>query len=487
MSIERVNERELLSAAMQGSQVAYRELIHLHQGSVYRFAWAMIGEEDAQRVTEHVFLTAWRQLDYLKSMHLSLRERLLQLVCIECADASKHRHRRRIALPSAMSDEAINFPAPPLRYDPRTNMEHLALQTDIEDALQALPLRFRQILLLHEMGDLADTQIADLLGDDAQTVHADLLRARGFVRRHILQNGGFFPPTDAPAAKKSEEVKYQACADKLPTLSAAADDLCTNAEKQILSAHLAQCPGCQAYYDSLRSIHHGITVMKHEVPGDIASYVIHRIQQEDGKGDFAAPGEKAERRRFRPAFGRFTVIGLCLALVLLAYSNGIMDHFRGDDTPAPNTPDQSQTTQDPKQDTDPAPAPDEAETPTPEEPTAPDVPAEDPPAENGGGSGDDNSAIVPGGGASSTLIPDGEVYAGIYTVGNGGDAVLVQYCTVSFRATLTDGTDVSYYVVPAEQSSDLNAALQEGGISCTPYDDAAIDENASQILYLMYR
>ena len=37
--------------------------------------------------------------------------------------------------------------------------------------------------------------------------------------------------------------------------------------------------------------------MKHEVPGDIASYVIHRIQQEDGKGDFAAPGEKTERRR----------------------------------------------------------------------------------------------------------------------------------------------------------------------------------------------
>ena len=72
-------------------------------------------------------------------------------------------------------------------------------------------------------------------------------------------------------------------------------------------------------------------------------------------------------------------------------------------------------------------------------------------------------------------------------MGNGGDAVLVQYCTVSFRATLTDGTDVSYYVVPAEQSSDLNAALQEGGISCAPYDDAAIDENASQILYLMYR
>ena len=60
MTIERVNERELLTAATQGSQVAFRELIHLHQGAVYRFAWAMIGDEQAQQVTENAFLTAWR-------------------------------------------------------------------------------------------------------------------------------------------------------------------------------------------------------------------------------------------------------------------------------------------------------------------------------------------------------------------------------------------------------------------------------------------
>ena len=36
MNMASVNERDLLAAATQGSQVAYRELIHLHQAAVYR-------------------------------------------------------------------------------------------------------------------------------------------------------------------------------------------------------------------------------------------------------------------------------------------------------------------------------------------------------------------------------------------------------------------------------------------------------------------
>lgn len=363
MTIERVNERELLTAATQGSQVAFRELIHLHQGAVYRFAWAMIGDEQAQQVTENAFLTAWRQLEYLKSFHMSFGERLLQLVCDECAAATKRQRRHRVNLPSAQDEDALNFPVPPLRYDPRTNMEHLALQMDIEEALRALPLHFRQILLLHEMADLADTQIAGITGSDAQTVHTDLARARGFMRRQIILGGGFFPPSDTSNEKGGDIPKVQACKAYLPTLSAAADDLCTNAEKQTLSVHMAECPGCQAYYDSLRAIHHGIAVMKREVPGDMASYIIHRIQQEEGKGDLAAPGEKPERRRFRPAFGRFTIIGLCLALILLAYSNGLLERAQNNENDPPQPPTQEQQT--PSTSGDPTPQPPAEPTPPP--------------------------------------------------------------------------------------------------------------------------
>ncbi len=559
MTIERVNERELLTAATQGSQVAFRELIHLHQGAVYRFAWAMIGDEQAQQVTENAFLTAWRQLEYLKSFHMSFGERLLQLVCDECAAATKRQRRHRVNLPSAQDEDALNFPVPPLRYDPRTNMEHLALQMDIEEALRALPLHFRQILLLHEMADLADTQIAGITGSDAQTVHTDLARARGFMRRQIILGGGFFPPSDTSDEKGRDIPKVQACKAYLPTLSAAADDLCTNAEKQTLSVHMAECPGCQAYYDSLRAIHHGIAVMKREVPGDMASYIIHRIQQEEGKGDLAAPGEKPERRRFRaihhgiavmkrevpgdmasyiihriqqeegkgdlaapgekperrrfrPAFGRFTIIGLCLALILLAYSNGLLERAQNNENDPPQPPTQEQQTpspafgrftiiglclalillaysnglleraqnnendppqpptqeqQTPSTSGDPTPQPPAEPTPPPAEPDTPPA-AEDPAApadpdapdapdtnQSEGTSSQEDPSIVPGSGASSTLIPAGRTYAAIYTADAAASEILSRYCAFSFQSTMTDGSNILYYVVPAANSGDL--------------------------------
>ena len=205
MNMASVNERDLLAAATQGSQVAYRELIHLHQAAVYRFAWAMIGEEHAQTVTENAFITAWRQLEFLPAINLSFHTHLLQLVCIDCTELAKRQRRHRVNLNAQTDEDTLNFPFGPLRYDPRTNMEHIALQADIEDALHALPMRLRQILLLHEMGNVPDTQIADILGGTAQAIHADLLRARALVRRQIMLSGGFFPP---PAQRETRPHRH---------------------------------------------------------------------------------------------------------------------------------------------------------------------------------------------------------------------------------------------------------------------------------------
>ena len=485
MTIERVNERELLTAAAQGSQVAYRELIHLHQSAVYRFAWAMIGDEDAQRITENAFITAWRQLDFLKDLNLSFRDRLLQLVCIDCDEAAKRQRRHRVNLPSAQDENALNFPVGPLRYDPRTNMEHLALQTDIEEALRTLPLHFRKVLLLHEMGELADTQIADMTGSDAQTVHEDLIRSRGFVRRQIILSGGFFPASDG---KDSEAApKYRACSTYLPTLAAAADDLCTGNEKQALSAHLANCPGCRGYYESLRAIHHGIAVMKREVPGDMASYIIHKIQQEAGMGDFAAPNEKPPRRHFRPAFGRFTVIGLCLALVLLAYSNGILERAGL----TPSTPGQGQTSPPQTTTVQPQPTPGKTQTPSGETPT--ETPTENTPDPSVPETPEDpDSTIVPDNGgnntSASTLVPEGETYNAVYTLrGNGGN-IIDSYASLSFRVAMADGTRAVYYVVPVSNAEDLNADLDAAGLTPQPYTEEpqSIDTDAPNQLYIVY-
>lgn len=190
------------------------------------------------------------------------------------------------------------------------------------------------------MGNVPDTQIADILGGTAQAIHADLLRARALVRRQIMLSGGFFPASTE--GNETAPAQFRACKSYLSTLSAATDGLCTSEEKRALSAHLAECPGCRGYYGAMSAIHHGLAVMKHEVPGDMASYIIHRIQQESGPGDFSAnSGKQKKRWHFRPAIGRFTIIGLCLALVLLAYSGGILERGQAQLPPPQQNQDQT--------------------------------------------------------------------------------------------------------------------------------------------------
>lgn len=498
MTMEHLNERELLAAAMQGSQIAYRELISLHQGTVYRFAWALIGEEHAQEVTENAFITTWRQLDYLKSLHMSFQERLLQLVCIDCSAIAKRQRRHRVNMPGAQDTDALNFPFSPMRYDPRSNMEHIALQSDIEEAIHSLPFHFRQILLLHEIGNLADTQIADITGDSAHTVHTDLIRACGFVRRQIILGGGFFPLEERETAGKRDRSapQYRACQTYLPTLAAAADDLCTNAEKQILLAHFAKCPGCQGYYNSLRAIHHGIAVMKHDAPSDMAAYIIRRIQQEDGAPTADAKKSTAQRRRFRPAFGRFTIIALCIALLLLAYSNGIAERF-GLPGAAPQQ-EQQQTLEPDTPENEPAVAPETESSAPPENdsndsqevpPSSQEDPSQEPDTETEDDAASDSngSSVVPGGSTSSTLIPEGEHYTAIYTVDAAGSTLLSQFSSASFSATLSDGASAVYYVVPSSRSSELQTALEEATISYISYtgETSSLDESAENALYII--
>ncbi len=482
MSIETAKERELLDAAAQGSQLAYRELIHLHQSAVYRFAWAMLGEEDAQRVTENTFLTAWRQLDYLKQLNLTFRARLFQLVCIDCAAAAKRQRRHRVNLPASQGDDALNFPFAPRRYDPRTNMEHLALQADIEDALRALPLSMRQALLLHKMGGFADTQIADIISGEAQKIHEELIRSRALLRRQILLSGGFFPLSQEEGVGPSAP-PLRACEQYRSTLDAAADNLCTPEEKQSLSAHMAGCPGCQGYYDALCAINHGISVMKQEVPGDMAQYILQRIREDAGQDAPSAGEHRVRRPRF--AFGRFTIIGLCIALILLAYSGGILNRGGGDDTP--DAPGQGQSQQPPK-------APDRGTDSVSAPPGTNDAPDDTNAPENGPGGSEtiqpgDETDSHPDPEAPQNLVPAGETYAAVYIAEPGAEDLLRQACTLSFPASLAGGAAATYYIVPVEAQEALSADLDAAAAGCAPYtaEPDAVDSAAGTLLYIVYQ
>lgn len=71
--------------------------------------------------------------------------------------------------------------------DPHVRYLHSNLSQDVEDALNALPERFRSVLVMADLMDLTYAQIAEELRIPAGTVMSRLFRARRHMRKALAE------------------------------------------------------------------------------------------------------------------------------------------------------------------------------------------------------------------------------------------------------------------------------------------------------------
>ncbi|MBL6974951.1 MAG: sigma-70 family RNA polymerase sigma factor [Deltaproteobacteria bacterium] len=84
--------------------------------------------------------------------------------------------------------------------DPHVRYLHSNFSQDVEDALDALPERFRSVLVMADLMDLTYAQIAKELNIPAGTVMSRLFRARRHMRKSLAARDG---QTDFQPVKKA--------------------------------------------------------------------------------------------------------------------------------------------------------------------------------------------------------------------------------------------------------------------------------------------
>jgi RNA polymerase sigma-70 factor, ECF subfamily len=84
----------LLIQARDGDRLALAESIRLSQGEVWRLASHLVGPNEADDVTQDVFIRAWRALPSFRA-ESSGRTWLLSIARRACADAVRGQARRR--------------------------------------------------------------------------------------------------------------------------------------------------------------------------------------------------------------------------------------------------------------------------------------------------------------------------------------------------------------------------------------------------------
>lgn len=175
-----------------------------HLDAAYNLArWLTRNDHDAQDVAQEAFLRALRYFGGFRGD--DARAWLLQIVRNTCFSwLDENRPAEVVAL--VEPEDAIADIAAPATDEPLAKAVRRADRAQINQAIAALPIVYREVLVLRELEDLAYSDIARIAGIPLGTVMSRLARARGLMRQALTPSARPLLRTVARAtngAKKS--------------------------------------------------------------------------------------------------------------------------------------------------------------------------------------------------------------------------------------------------------------------------------------------
>jgi RNA polymerase sigma-70 factor (ECF subfamily) len=197
---------ELLDAARDGDELAFRSLVEPHRAGLHAHCYRMLGSlHDAEDALQEAMLRAWRGLPGLAGAG-SLRPWLYRIATNACLDAVARRPKRVLPIdygppagPGAAGealDESLwvepypdeqaqleqGYAAPEARYEQREAVELAFIA-----ALQHLPARQRAVLILREVLGFSAREVAESLDTTVASVNSALQRARKMIDERLPQ------------------------------------------------------------------------------------------------------------------------------------------------------------------------------------------------------------------------------------------------------------------------------------------------------------
>jgi RNA polymerase sigma-70 factor, ECF subfamily len=180
------SDETLLRHAMAGDEEAFTRLYRRLRGVVYRFARQMSGESSvAEDVTQDVFLILLRKGELYDPQRGSLSTYLMRIARNEILRRLDC-DRAHVALveegsaPEKDTDENLI-----VRSNPLGNLMRDEEIESVRQAVLALPLHYREVVVLCDLEEMSYGEAAALLGCAIGTVRSRLHRARALLKRRL--------------------------------------------------------------------------------------------------------------------------------------------------------------------------------------------------------------------------------------------------------------------------------------------------------------
>jgi RNA polymerase sigma-70 factor (ECF subfamily) len=166
-----MDEQRLVAEFLSGKESAFAALYQLHAPSLYAFLRHLLGrwESEANDALQDVWLRAARDLPRFRGVS-TFRTWLFGIAV--------NRSREILRATPNFVDELTEADGPVV-------MQPAELRIDLQRAIARLPLRYREVFVLHELYQHTHVEIGAMLGIDEGTSKSNLARARARLREFI--------------------------------------------------------------------------------------------------------------------------------------------------------------------------------------------------------------------------------------------------------------------------------------------------------------
>lgn len=178
VTVQAVNEEELIAGAQRGDRNAFSELVRVHAQGVIKVVYRMCGDAlVAEDAAQETFLRAWQNLPSY-SPGTSLRNWLYRIAFNAGMDLVR---RERRIMSENIEDLSLNDPRP----GPESQASERERKSLVQQAVLSLPDASRAVLILREYEDLSYQEIAESLDIPIGTVMSRLSYARRLLKEKL--------------------------------------------------------------------------------------------------------------------------------------------------------------------------------------------------------------------------------------------------------------------------------------------------------------
>ena len=185
-----IADSQLVKRCQLGDQTSFRLLYQRYYHKVRATLYKLCGAQLLDDLQQEVFLKAWKSLPKLRNPNYFstwLYRISWNVACDQGLARKKDRQQKRVQLERAK--QSLEYDVAKSSHDAQKGLNRLYYEDLVANALQQLSLDHRAVIVLHDLEDLQQKEVANILSIPVGTVKSRLFQARKKLRNYLEKEG----------------------------------------------------------------------------------------------------------------------------------------------------------------------------------------------------------------------------------------------------------------------------------------------------------